>query len=832
MAIQFQEEKQNKQLLMLRRKEEEEAVQRMSQKTNIPYVDLNSMTIETDALATIKKEVSEKIEAACFKLVGKDLYVAVRSPEKPGLREELFRLQNDGFVVGVYLASRRSLEKAWDRYADIAISSKSRSSFLDISPAALDEISKRTKKNEDIAAMIEETENSEGLKRVTQLIEIMLGSSIATGSSDVHIEPQEEEVQIRFRQDGVLRDITKLDHDTYKKINSRIKILSRLKLTQDKQAQDGRFTIDYKDQEIEIRTSIVPGAYGESIVMRILNPDIISIEMKSLGIEPKLFEILRREVHKPNGLILTTGPTGSGKTTTLYAFLKEIYTPEIKILTIEDPIEYHLQGITQTQVEKEKGYTFLSGLRGALRQDPDAIMVGEIRDTETAEIAVNASLTGHIVLSTLHTNNAAGAIPRMLDLGINPKVLPSALSVSIAQRLVRKLVPECAEAYTPDQATQDLIRKILKQADRNGKDLASYGVSADQEIILYRPKKETCAKGNGTGYKGRIGLFEAILLDEAIEKIITDNPSEREIRRLADKQGILSMQEDGVLKALAGVTSLEEIQKVVDLTELLEDEEPKKETTQKTPAKLEPQKNIPTTKKQSVPEKNPAFDDLPGFVIPSAPVVTEEKEQSSPRAILDDMDLDAKKRQKELEERMANIENSLGKLAGLMEKTTNHLVFQPPLSQARPLAVLRETRKAERAHQASLAELGDHLNNTGETDDSTVASIADSIRDLELLALLDTIDKLEQEQREHPSKNITEQIRKARETVIEIIKANPPQNPKNNLGSAGPILKQELGVILDHLFEVERDQIANPETSAADKLQAIKSHIDEKLTIS
>lgn len=831
MVIQFQEEKQNKQLIRLRRKEEEEAVQRMSQKTNIPYVDLNSMNIETDALATIKKEVSEKIEAACFKLVGKDLYVAVRSPDKPGLREELFRLQNDGFVVGVYLASRRSLEKAWDRYGDIAISSKSRSSFLDISPTALHEISERTKKNEDIAAMIEETENSEGLKRVTQLIEIMLGSSIATGSSDVHLEPQEAEVQIRFRQDGVLRDITKLDHGTYKKINSRIKILSRLKLTQDKQAQDGRFTIDYKDQEIEIRTSIVPGAYGESIVMRILNPDIISIEMKSLGIEPKLFEVLRREVHKPNGLILTTGPTGSGKTTTLYAFLKEIYSPEIKILTIEDPIEYHLQGITQTQVEKEKGYTFLSGLRGALRQDPDAIMVGEIRDKETAEIAVNASLTGHIVLSTLHTNNAAGAIPRMLDLGINPKVLPSALSVSIAQRLVRKLVPECAEAYTPDQATQDLIRKILKQADRHGKDLASYGVSSDQEIVLYRPKKEACAKGNGTGYKGRIGLFEAILLDEAIEKIITSNPSEREIRRLADKQGILSMQEDGVLKAMAGVTSLEEVQKVVDLTELLDDRAtPQEETPAKITAKPKKEKVLETKQKpntQSAIEARPSFDDLPGFVVPSSEL--KEKKVVTQQAILEEVDFDAQKKQRELERRLANIENSLGKLAGLMEKTTDHLTRQPA---AKPLATLRETRKAERAHEASLAELREHLETAEQADDDTVASLADSVRDLEFLALLETIHKLEEEQREHPTKNITAQIRKARETLIEIMKVNPPQDPQRNLGAKSNILRQELRIILDHLFKIERDQIVNPETSAADQLQTVKSHIDEKLTIS
>jgi|GEM_PF-169928 len=800
MAIHFEEEKQQKQLETLRRKEEEESVQRLAQSSGIPYVDLTSMTIETDALALIEKSVGQKLEAACFKLVGKDLYVAIRSPEKPGIREELFRLQNDGFIVGVYLTSRRSLEKAWDRYADIAITSKSRSSFLDISPAALKKISDTVKGNDDIAQMIDETEESEGLKRVTQLIEIMLGSSIATSSSDVHIEPQEEEVLIRFRQDGILQDITRVDHDTYKKINSRIKILSRLKLTQDKQAQDGRFTIEYNEQEIEIRTSIVPGAYGESIVMRILNPDIISIKMKSLGIEPKLFEVLRREVHKPNGLILTTGPTGSGKTTTLYAFLKEIYNPEIKILTIEDPIEYHLEGITQTQVNKQKGYTFLSGLRGALRQDPDAIMVGEIRDSETAEIAVNASLTGHIVLSTLHTNNAAGAIPRMLDLGINPKVLPSALTVSIAQRLVRKLIPECSETYTPDEETKTLIRKILKRAEANGKDLTSYGVNSDQEIILYRPKKEVCAKGNGSGYKGRIGLFEAILLDEPIEQIITQNPSEREIRRLADKQGILTMQEDGVLKALAGVTSIEEVKKVVDLTEYLDD---------------------PVTT-SSTPAEPPA--DLPGFVIPEPKqkVVVEKEVQP----IIDNEDMP----NPELEKRMESIESSLSRLAALMEKTTEHMVQQNTPPQPSPLAPLRKVRKAEREHHQDVKDLHEHLESHNHPNDAAVKNIANSIRDLELLMLLENIDRLEQEQRENPEKDITDHIRSTRKTVIDVIKANPPQDPEAHLGSQGQVLRDELNVILNRLFELERSQMMNPKESAADALKNTKEAINQKLT--
>lgn len=237
--------------------------------------------------------------------------------------------------------------------------------------------------------------------------------------------------------------------------------MSGLKLNIKQSAQDGRFSIKAGDLEIEIRTSVIPGAYGESIVLRVLNPKSIALSFEQLGVSDELFRIFDREIHKPNGLILLTGPTGSGKTTTLYAFLKRVNSPENKIITIEDPIEYHLKGISQTQVSKEKGYTFLSGLRSALRQDPDIIMVGEIRDTETAKIAINSALTGHLVFSTLHTNNSAGAIPRLIDLEINPKVMSSSLTLSIAQRLARKLCPYCKQADDPSSFERNLIEQVI-----------------------------------------------------------------------------------------------------------------------------------------------------------------------------------------------------------------------------------------------------------------------------------------------------------------------------------------------------------------------------------
>jgi type IV pilus assembly protein PilB len=317
--------------------------------------------------------------------------------------------------------------------------------------------------------------------------------------------------------------------------------------------------------EINLRVSVMPGAYGESVVLRILNPKSIRHKLEDAGIEPALFQIFMDEIKKPNGLILLTGPTGSGKTTTLYSFLQRIYSKEIKIITIEDPIEYHLPGISQTQVEEEKGYTFLSGLRSALRQDPDVIMVGEIRDAETAKTAVQSALTGHLVFSTLHTNNAAGVIPRLIDLDVNPQTLVSALSLSVAQRLVRVLCPICKKEKVISPREKNIIDSIINKAKENGKDLGRAGIDLTQEYKIYEPVG--CDKCNQTGYKGRMGIFEAIQTDEEIEKIIIGKPSERDIKKISAKQGTLNMQEDGIIKVLKGITSLEEVRSVVDLLE-------------------------------------------------------------------------------------------------------------------------------------------------------------------------------------------------------------------------------------------------------------------------
>jgi type II secretory ATPase GspE/PulE/Tfp pilus assembly ATPase PilB-like protein len=366
-------------------------------------------------------------------------------------------------------------------------------------------------------------------------------------------------LRLRYRLDGVLNNVCFFDQDSYHLLLSRVKLLSGMKLNVKAEAQDGRLTVKIKGKDIEIRVSILPGGYGESIVMRLLNPDSINVPLENLGMNEKMLEIVKHEIARPNGMLLTTGPTGSGKTTTLYAFLKKVHTPDIKIITIEDPIEYHLEGIVQTQTDVEKNYTFAAGLRAALRQDPDIIMVGEIRDGETAETAVNSALTGHLVFSTLHTNNAAGTFPRLIELGVNPKVMLSAVTLAMAQRLVRTLCSHCKKETMLDDTQKATLKKIVDSIfDKS----YTTNVTVEKHWIPVG-----CDHCNGLGYKGRIGIYEAIQRDEAIEKVVNSNPSEREIKRASLAQGILDMRQDGVLKVLSGITSIEELERVVDLQE-------------------------------------------------------------------------------------------------------------------------------------------------------------------------------------------------------------------------------------------------------------------------
>ena len=564
------DDKNKEQIESMRKSEAEDLAKLLSQKYNLPYLDLSRMTIDIDALKILAEEEARAGKLAVFQKVGQKLQVAIESPNPETTQRILRNLQEKGYKINTFLVSEQSLSRAWKRYSEVPEYEETQRGVIDVSSEKLDEFLKKTSTIEELKNLFVSSATTQKNRKISEVLEIILAGALSSDASDIHIEPQEKQIRLRFRLDGVLHDILLFDYKIYNLLLSRIKLVSGLKLNVRNQAQDGRFSIIKKEaptgsrgsdqsvgEEIAVRTSVIPEAYGESIVLRILNPKSIAITFEELGIDKNLMAILEKELSKPNGMILTTGPTGSGKTTTLYAFLRKIYTPETKIITLEDPVEYHLPNIVQTQVEEAIGYSFSAGLRSILRQDPDIIMVGEIRDLETAKTAINSALTGHLVLSTLHTNNAAGTIPRLIDLGVNPTSIAPAVNISMAQRLIRKLCDKCKEKYPASEAEATAIKKVIETLPPNKQKPDTL------EIFVWKAKG--CKFCNNLGYKGRIGIYEAILIDEEVEPLILLNPTETEILKKSEKQGILNMKQDGILKVLNGTTSLDELQRVIEL---------------------------------------------------------------------------------------------------------------------------------------------------------------------------------------------------------------------------------------------------------------------------
>jgi type II secretory ATPase GspE/PulE/Tfp pilus assembly ATPase PilB-like protein len=553
MPSHFDTDAEDAKLAAIHAAEEEDLAQVLAERYGIPYTDFGIVPINMDALRVISKEDALEAQAVAFDKNGKHISLAIRTPENDALARVLHEFETDGYTIEKYLISQKSFDLAMERYAELSLATESKAGVFDISGEKLIELSKQLSTLPDLREYLNKLLTEKKQSEISELFEAVLAAAFGMKASDIHIEPSEDSVRLRFRLDGVLTDVFSFDAHAYKFLNSRIKILSGLKLNITNRAQDGRFSVVVNGTEVEIRTSLIPGNYGESVVLRILDPGAIDLTLDDKGIHPKLLKRLREEVRRPNGMLLTTGPTGSGKTTTLYAFLTEIYTPDIKIITIEDPIEYHLRGIVQTQTNA-KDYTFASGLRSILRQDPDVIMVGEIRDAEVAETAIQAALTGHFVLSTLHTNNAAGTFPRLADLGAGPKSFSSAVTVAMAQRLVRTLNSETRTM----RATTDEEKKMIERI---------FSTLTDDSLRPESVEQVGAATANGddTGYKGRTGLYEAIFMDEHLGEFLRSNPSEGEIAKEVAHQGYLTLAQDGVLKALAGITSLEEVFSVVDL---------------------------------------------------------------------------------------------------------------------------------------------------------------------------------------------------------------------------------------------------------------------------
>ncbi len=515
----------------------------------LTFSDLHATPIDIEALALLDKDTALAAHIAIIYRSGDDIIVAAIDPSAPETKTALSQLEQRGFKHKVVITTQEALEKVWKRYADVETSETFEVGAITISDSELDELQDQIKDINDLKTKVTKIS-------ATKLLEIIVAGALKTQASDIHFERESQQARLRYRLDGLLHDITNIESDSYTKILNRIKILSKLKLNIHNSPQDGRFTIRQKTTEIEVRVSILPSEFGETIVMRLLDPRSIHANLEDLGMRSDILELVRQQLKKSTGAILTTGPTGAGKTTTLYAFVNFLNSPDAKIITIEDPIEYHIQGISQTQVDNEKGYTFANGLRAIVRQDPDIILVGEIRDQETAEIALNAALTGHLVFSTIHTNDAAGTIPRLIDLGIRTQVVAPAINMAMGQRLLRRLCEHCKIEQPPTDSQLENITKLLGPIQEKFK-----LPPLDTSLKIYFPS--ACAECNNSGYKGRVGVYEIFTITRDMERVILTSPTISDIRDLAVKEGMVTMLQDGYLKLLNGTTSIPEIERVL-----------------------------------------------------------------------------------------------------------------------------------------------------------------------------------------------------------------------------------------------------------------------------
>ena len=533
--------------------------QKIGEYINVPFVTIEPKDIPDDVLKRIPEHIARQYNVVLFAV--DDNGVLSLAMEDPDDVQALNFIQKEiGYNIKVFLATKNNILDCLENY---------RGNITD----ELDEVVSIQSGTESDSQNVSEEEISEN-SPIAQTVNLLLEYAIKSGASDIHIEPREDFVQVRYRIDGVLKEVNKLPRNVQGALVSRIKILSNLKIDERRVPQDGRFKIKVSGKQYALRVSTLPIADGEKIVMRILDESNQAVALDSLGYWGLSLSTLKDAMAQPNGMILVTGPTGSGKSTSLFSVLSELNTPDVNISTIEDPVEYKIPGVNQTQTNSKAGMTFASGLRALLRQDPNIIMVGEIRDGETANLGVQAALTGHLVFSTLHTNNAATCLPRLLDMGIEPFLIASTVKAVIGQRLVRRLCMHCRQQYVPDAGELAYIVQMfnLKQGSMQRLHALEQQAAADKiggntplgstDVTiqyLWRPNPEGCDECGHNGFKGRVGIYEVLGVSIPIQKMITANATSNEIQQQAIIEGMVTMQTDGFIKSLRGVTTLEEV---------------------------------------------------------------------------------------------------------------------------------------------------------------------------------------------------------------------------------------------------------------------------------
>lgn len=540
----------------IKNEELEEAIKKQAASMSLSYVNLKGFPISQDALSFIDEEKARSLKVVCFALLDQDTKLATTDPENPQLKKLIKEIEDGGKNVELFFTSELSFSIAIKLYKNLPkfISIKK---GVNISKEDLDKYKQDGLTFDKLDSIIQGSHKLD----TSEIIAALISTAIQVDASDIHVESQKQDIKVRFRIDGVLHKVSSLNVNLWSKLISRIKILSGLKINISAKPQDGRFTINLEEDSIDVRVSTIPTNFGESVVMRLLRSSNVGLKFDDLGIKGSAFVEIEKQIQRPNGMIITTGPTGSGKTTTLYAILTKLNSTKRKIITLEDPVEYKLEGINQSQIDKNIDYNFAFGLKSILRQDPDIVMVGEIRDIETANTSINAALTGHLVVSTLHTNSASGAIPRFLAMGVKPFLLSPALNAIIGQRLVRRICPDCKREISLNNELTTQVLNILDQIPSNS------GSKLDKEELnnLKFYKGEGCKKCHGLGYKGRIGIYEILIMSKEIEQAILDNQlSEYVIQELAQKNGMITMVQDGLLKAKEGITTIEEVFSVAD----------------------------------------------------------------------------------------------------------------------------------------------------------------------------------------------------------------------------------------------------------------------------